>query len=154
MPYMFYWIKVRTLSLPIVNITLLVTLQPVYCGFCLVLWIIIMLKVNVGPVEIIVLHSITKRGIQIMLVNIRINASIVNLAVISWTSACYTASRHQLASSMLGCKFQVTMLKRTTWPFPIVVTTISAPYIDLSFIKEYCLLSVIDCLILMIVDTF
>jgi hypothetical protein len=114
----------------------------------------IMLKVSVGPVEIIVLHSITKRGVHIILVNIRINASIVNLAVISWSFACYTASRHQLASSMLDCKFQVTTLKKTTWPFPIVATTISAPYIDHSFIKEYCLLSVIHCLILMIVDTF
>src|SRR6478735_3737110 len=103
-----------------------------------------MLKVNVGPVGIIVLHSITKRGVQIMLVNIRINASIVNLAVISWTSACYTASRHQLVSSMLDCKFQVTMLKKTTWPFPIVVTTISAPHIDLSFIKEYLFCQVLE----------
>src|SRR6478735_2813401 len=153
MPYMFYWIKVRTLSLPIVNITLLVTIQPGYRIFYLVLWVIIIQKVNVGPVGIIVIHSITKRGVQIMLVNIRINASIINLAVISWNSACYTASRHQLVSSMLDCKFQVTMLKKTTWPFPIVVTTISAPHIDLSFIKEYCLLSVIHCLILKIVDT-
>jgi hypothetical protein len=151
---MFYWIKVRTLSWPIVNITLLVTIQPGYRRFYLVLWVIIMLKVNVGPVEIIVFHSITKGGVQIMLVNIRINASIVNLAVISWSFACYTASHHQLASSMLDCKFQVTMLKKTTWPFPIVVTTIGAPYIDLSFIKEYRLLSVIHCLILMIADTF
>src|SRR6478735_190506 len=99
-----------------------------------------MLKVNVGPVEIIVLHSITKRGVQIMLVNIRINASIVNLAVISWTSTCYTASRHQLASSMLDCKFQVTMLKKTTWSFPIVVTTISAHTLILVSLKNtvYC----------------
>ncbi|EIE89048.1 hypothetical protein RO3G_13759 [Rhizopus delemar RA 99-880] len=73
-----------------------------------------MLKVNVGPVEIVVLHSITKRSVQSMLVNTRVQASIVNLTIISWSFRDYTAPWHQFASSMLDCKIQVVMLKKIT----------------------------------------
>ncbi|EIE86566.1 hypothetical protein RO3G_11277 [Rhizopus delemar RA 99-880] len=113
-----------------------------------------MLKVNVGPVEIVVLHSITKRSVQNMLVNTRVQASIVNLASIFWSFRGYTTPYHQFASFMLDYKIQVMLLKKVTWPFPIVIITIKALYVDLGFIKVNDLLSVNHCLILMLLVPF
>ncbi|EIE79982.1 hypothetical protein RO3G_04687 [Rhizopus delemar RA 99-880] len=113
-----------------------------------------MLKVNVGPVEIVVLHSITKRSVQNILVNTRVQLSIVNLASISWSFRGYTTPGHQFASFMLDYKIQVMMLKKVAWPFPIVITTIKALYVDLGFIKVNDLLSVNHCPILMLLVPF
>ncbi|KAG1545736.1 hypothetical protein G6F49_010704 [Rhizopus delemar] len=71
-----------------------------------------------------------------MLVNTRVQVSIVNLASISWSFRGYTTPGHQFASFMLDYKIQVMMLKKFTWPFPIVIITIKALYVDLGFIKE------------------
>ncbi|KAG1501326.1 hypothetical protein G6F53_011109 [Rhizopus delemar] len=71
-----------------------------------------------------------------MLVNTRVQASIVNLASIFWSFRGYTTPYHQFASFMLDYKIQVMLLKKVTWPFPIVIITIKALYVDLGFIKE------------------
>ena len=113
-----------------------------------------MLKLKVGPVEIVVLHSITKRSVQNMLVNTWVQVSIVNLASISWSFRGYTTPGHQFASFMLDYKIQVMMLKKVTWPFPIVIITIKALYVDLGFIKVNDLLSVNHCPILMLLVPF
>ncbi|EIE76498.1 hypothetical protein RO3G_14985 [Rhizopus delemar RA 99-880] len=113
-----------------------------------------MLKVNVGPVDIVVLHRITKRSVQNMLVNTRVQLSIVNLASISWSFRGYTTLGHQFASFMVDYKIQVMMLKKVTWPFPIVIITIKALYVDLGFIKVNDLLSVNHCPDLMLLFPF
>ncbi|EIE85843.1 hypothetical protein RO3G_10559 [Rhizopus delemar RA 99-880] len=77
-----------------------------------------------------------------------------NLASISWSFKGYTTPGHQFASFMLDYKIQVMMLKKVTWPFPIVITTIKALYVDLGFIKVHCLLSVNHCQILMFLIPF
>ena len=120
----------------------------------LVVRVIIMLKLNVGPVEIVVLHSITKRSVQNMLVNTQVQVSIVNLASISWSFRDYTTPGHHFASSVIDCKIQVMMLKKVTWPFPIVISIIKALYAELGLIKVHCLLSVTHCLTLMLLDPF
>ncbi|EIE92183.1 hypothetical protein RO3G_16894 [Rhizopus delemar RA 99-880] len=84
-----------------------------------------------------ILHSITKRSVQNMLVNTRVQLSIVNLASISWSFRGYTTPEHQFASFMLDYKIQVMMLKKVTWPFPIVIIIIKALYVDLGFIKSF-----------------
>ncbi|EIE84833.1 hypothetical protein RO3G_09543 [Rhizopus delemar RA 99-880] len=60
--------------------------------------------------EIVVLHSITKRSVLNMLVNTRVQVSIVNLASISWSFRDYTTPGHHFASSVIDCKIQVMML--------------------------------------------
>ncbi|EIE92337.1 hypothetical protein RO3G_17208 [Rhizopus delemar RA 99-880] len=97
---------------------------------------------------------ITKRSVQNMLVNTRVQVSIVNLASISWSFRDYTTPGHHFASSVIDCKIQVMMLKKVTWPFPIVIITIKALYAELGLIKVHCLLSVTHCLILMLLDPF
>ncbi|EIE84130.1 hypothetical protein RO3G_08840 [Rhizopus delemar RA 99-880] len=100
------------------------------------------------------LMPITKRSVQNMLVNTRVQVSIVNLASISWSFRGYTTPGHQFASFMLDYKIQVMMLKKFTWPFPIVIITIKALYVDLGFIKVNDLLSVNHCPILMLLVPF
>ncbi|EIE85252.1 hypothetical protein RO3G_09968 [Rhizopus delemar RA 99-880] len=73
---------------------------------------------------------------------------------ISWCFRGYTTPGHQFASFMLDYKIQVMMLKKVTWPFPIVITTIKALYVDLGFIKVNDLLSVNHCPILMLLVPF
>ncbi|EIE83152.1 hypothetical protein RO3G_07857 [Rhizopus delemar RA 99-880] len=100
------------------------------------------------------LMPITKRSVQNMLVNTRVQLSIVNLASISWSFRGYTTPGHQFASFMLDYKIQVMMLKKVTWPFPIVIIIIKALYVDLGFIKVNDLLSVNHCQILMFLIPF
>ncbi|EIE92653.1 hypothetical protein RO3G_17364 [Rhizopus delemar RA 99-880] len=97
---------------------------------------------------------ITKRSVQNMLVNTRVQVSIANVASISWSFRGYTTPGHQFSSFMLDYKIQVMMLKKVTWPFPIVITTIKALYVDLGFIKVNDLLSVNHCQILMLLVPF
>ncbi|EIE89004.1 hypothetical protein RO3G_13715 [Rhizopus delemar RA 99-880] len=89
-----------------------------------------------------------------MLVNTRVQLSIVSLASISWSFRDYTTPGHHFASSMIDCKIQVMMLKKVTWPFPIVIIIIKALYVDLGFIKVNDLLSVNHCQILMLLIPF
>ncbi|EIE75593.1 hypothetical protein RO3G_00297 [Rhizopus delemar RA 99-880] len=113
-----------------------------------------MLKVNVGPVEIVVLHSITKRSVQNMLVNTQVQVSIVNLASISWSFRDYTTPGNHFASSVIDCKIQVMMLKKVTWPFPIVISIIKALYVDLGFIRKDDFSPFFHCQILMLLGPF
>ncbi|EIE82998.1 hypothetical protein RO3G_07703 [Rhizopus delemar RA 99-880] len=100
------------------------------------------------------LMPIKKRSVQNMLVNTRVQVSIVNLASISWSFRDYTTPGHHFASSVIDCKIQVMMLKKVTWPFPIVISIIKALYAELGLIKVHCLLPVTHCLILMLLDPF
>ncbi|EIE85817.1 hypothetical protein RO3G_10527 [Rhizopus delemar RA 99-880] len=73
---------------------------------------------------------------------------------ISWSFRDYTTPGHHFASSVIDCKIQVMMLKKVTWPFPIVIIIIKALYVDLGFIKVNDLLSVNHCQILMLLIPF
>ncbi|EIE80813.1 hypothetical protein RO3G_05518 [Rhizopus delemar RA 99-880] len=65
----------------------------------------------------------------------RVQVSIVNLASLSWSFRDYTTPGHHFASSVIDCKIQVMMLKKVTWPFPIVISIIKALYAELGLIK-------------------
>lgn len=140
MPHMLYRIQIGAVRWPIVNVLDLVLLKPCHCWFRLVLWVVILLKVNGALVHTIVLQRFHVSCSKNMLVHQGVHGTIVYLARISWSLTGYTSPHDRFAATMLHWKIYVVWTKDITRLGPIVSAAIRSPNVDLRFIGEHYLM--------------